>query len=1402
MLTVKISTTVVKVLVSSATVDDTSDQRGTAKFTVVDESGTTHYQPGQPVEITDTFAVTPSNPDGLIFAGYIDNVVENNLWPNPAMTSACQCIGKHYLADKRYYSGPEFSSDYAGDIAAEFLSVLAAEGVKAAFARDHTSTFAQWSAGTLSNTVASPENNGSLVLDKAGTSVQARFDSKSISTSNGAQVVGSTVTNASMNIIQYSAQCTMPGTNAFMYTKIWSGSYTIQLHDKLSYEVWINKSSPQIMAAVDFICSDGTTFRDTGDTHASFYDHQSMSPHPKTDLTGLADNQWYYREFPIGYGVPTIVGKTITSISVAFEGDTTGQYIAYFRRIKIFNGENGNINLDIFHDTSVSFPTIPQIILDNGYTNLNCHVVKGYESYGVILVGITDMSPAGIYQSSLLSWDADVPEGCEIQVRGTVDYSNSAGNATVFFVQANNSPIPGLVPGQSLADLGTYYYMYLYNNGNDPLFAPIWRSLTVQVNPAYKAFKSDFRCRNKTTADYENGSKSNLSDAKDILQIPGYQAKFDFSAPSASLFGSNSPIAALANRTLALSTGTASEVKYRLDVGGNTWKDSVIEVDVKIDAGVQSGIVYRTTDWSNAGNSFGYLAAVSTFELLLGYGTNSDAGGTFTLLADVSLNLTAGNWHHLKVVCSGSNHQVFLDDVLYINISDGTYTNPGYVALRVYNGSTTTAITGYFRNFGVALALTGQWISPTLDLSNVGAVGAAFVRTQVAGDLSQTTLTTEISFDNGSSWIICPSVGPATNNDFAYDCETVPGLVPGTNTAHMKQVKIRLTLAISSAGAHLETQGTIFSVFSAYQAVGQRLSHPLSLAQVGRVGSASVAWNGSAPGGTTIQVETAPDGNAWTTAGYGASGGAPIPGINGQPAAIIDTFAGNSADDYAATCAPGGSLAAWSYDTNNSRLMVSGGASALYLYEDQSIKDGYALLDTDTSDGGGLVLHYSVNGSLVSFYYLQISDAQASIAANTVALYKFNASSATLLAGAQISFTRGEPHRFLLQYTSGTLTASMDSVQLLSYSDSAPLAPGLVGLWNAGRTANFYQLYIQGFGDLMTSANNLYTRVTLTSTDPTGTPSLFDLTLSVRSPNIADGALIPSTKYSVLNSTNTIATSLDDLAKQSNALWWIGADLQFYFQLRSATPAPWIATWKDILISGIKVSNIQDAYRNAEWITGGVDLIAFSETVIGDNQATSWSVGYPVHSVQSMLLNGYRVTFGSKGTTGKQFYYEIGSTSITADKSTAVLTDLDTLQIIYTGQVPITVNVRRESEIDTRSQLDGSSGVVELVEDGKGLDKYGCIQLANAHLDQYAQSKTIQFMTLRPGLTSGMLLSVFLPNYRLTDRVFLITDVSTTWQPVTNGSGTVVIQPFYTVQGTEGAIIGDWTRLFVQFGKQ
>src|SRR5258707_15694201 len=132
-------------------------------------------------------------------------------------------------------------------------------------------------------------------------------------------------------------------------------------------------------------------------------------------------------------------------------------------------------------------------------------------------------------------------------------------------------------------------------------------------------------------------------------------------------------------------------------------------------AGATIGLVYRTTGWVNGNNTYAYAVDLLTTAVQLGRGTNGGAS-TFTLITSTAVTLTAGNWYTLKIVVNGNNHQVFIDDVLYINSNDATYPAAGNLGLHFFNNTGATA-SGFFDSFGVVNALTGTWISPAVSVN-------------------------------------------------------------------------------------------------------------------------------------------------------------------------------------------------------------------------------------------------------------------------------------------------------------------------------------------------------------------------------------------------------------------------------------------------------------------------------------------------------------------------------------------------------------------------------------------------------------------------------------------------------------------------------------------------------------
>lgn len=116
---------------------------------------------------------------------------------------------------------------------------------------------------------------------------------------------------------------------------------------------------------------------------------------------------------------------------------------------------------------------------------------------------------------------------------------------------------------------------------------------------------------------------------------------------------------------------------------------------------LSAGLLARTTYWRNNTAGYGYVVRLlhgtgSAF-VQLAYGTNSDTS-SLTSKALVSLGTTNTDVCKLTWVLNGTSHKVYVDDVLFINVTDSTHTGAGQCGLYVGGDSGASA---NFDNFNL-----------------------------------------------------------------------------------------------------------------------------------------------------------------------------------------------------------------------------------------------------------------------------------------------------------------------------------------------------------------------------------------------------------------------------------------------------------------------------------------------------------------------------------------------------------------------------------------------------------------------------------------------------------------------------------------------------------------------------
>lgn len=876
-LTVSINNVAVQVIEGSFQETDSISSVSTVLFKVRDDSGLNHYTKGMPVSITDSIT-------GLTFTGFVAQAIEDRVSPNTLIITDIGVRDNHYLAEKRTYDGVEFTNVLAGVILCQLLNTLSQEGITAKYASRLDSTTSDFNAGTLSSVVgAATVGDGDLELSLAGTT----FTKTETTTTdfNGGTLTNVVATNNQLQLASTQA-VKLVGTAAanlnsdlYSYIEIWNGSVSFASGDYLQYDVWISSTSPNITGGIDLVASDGYTLRGS-----PALDQNQISPHPKTDLKGFADDQWYTRTI----GIPTqMVGKTLAYATIALEGDTNGTYTVYARHIKLFNSSNA-VKATIYDSGSLN----TNVQLGNvGYYNVKASTATVYETNGNrVSSAYTGLANPSIAQSSLIYWNQTTP--VQLASKQSTTYAPPIlieitwdGGAT-WLTCANGGSIPNLLAGMGLSGKSIQVRETISVAGPSPELTPALQDLTIQVFPSYAAAaKTDVQDSDSIASGLGTGTLTNISNIASIgNQISGWKRNWDNGDLSnQTLYGdaTSVPAQSIWYKALQLRIGTGFDVRSRLDFAGQ-WQDFVCEFDTQFPDtdSANYGLVYRTTGWQNNNDTYAYSAFLSNAGVAIGKGTNSSTGtGSFTSLGSASITFTAGNWYHVKVVVSGTSHKLYVDDVLYVNITDATYTATGYLGLRHYYNGASSRHSGYFDNFGVMTsAFSGTRVHPSLSL-NACAVVTNSIIFWAADVPANTSLLIEASINGGSTYTAC------TNG------AVIPGITPGSNMTGVSLL-IRETYTTNNADYTPTLTGITALVVGNYSASGNRISPALSLANVGRLGGSVIAWNSNLPSGCTLGVDTRIDAGSWTD--QSTQNGQAVAGLTGQSAPWLDSFNGSS----------------------------------------------------------------------------------------------------------------------------------------------------------------------------------------------------------------------------------------------------------------------------------------------------------------------------------------------------------------------------------------------------------------------------------------------------------------------------------------------------------------------------
>lgn len=164
-------------------------------------------------------------------------------------------------------------------------------------------------------------------------------------------------------------------------------------------------------------------------------------------------------------------------------------------------------------------------------------------------------------------------------------------------------------------------------------------------------------------------------------------------------------------------------------------------------------------------------------------------------------------------------------------------------------------------------------------------------------------------------------------------------------------------------------------------------------------------------------------------------------------------------------------------------------------------------------------------------------------------------------------------------------------------------------------------------------------------------------------------------------------------------------------------------------------------YRNTQYGTGGVNqTVPQTKTGIGDGTGNV-TMDYDLYSLSAFYINGAAQTIGTKGQSGFAVYWAVGDPVIAQDSAARKLTAADTWEAIYVGQYPNVNVVTNNAQISYMASVDGSSGIVEEVDNDTTITSAGAGMIKeSALLTRYGvQGQLFVFKTLDNSFAPGQL---------------------------------------------------------------
>lgn len=305
-----------------------------------------------------------------------------------------------------------------------------------------------------------------------------------------------------------------------------------------------------------------------------------------------------------------------------------------------------------------------------------------------------------------------------------------------------------------------------------------------------------------------------------------------------------------------------------------------------------------------------------------------------------------------------------------------------------------------------------------------------------------------------------------------------------------------------------------------------------------------------------------------------------------------------------------------------------------------------------------------------------------------------------------------------------------------------------------------------------------------------------------------DGVAVTTTTAPVVSLAATVGSNIGQLLDQVASLasddtvawyWTVDAWRNFIFTTRTATSAPWnVADGSDLFAGDTpyQQSIVQSHNQLADFayaVGSQVLLNTLNVSLNGNSTAVTFNLPSEVGAAPTITLNSGAQTVGILGVdTGKNWYWTQGSAVITQDTGGTVLGPADVLLVVYQPLVQAVAQSPNVATLQALQAIEGTSAQYEHVSTVTApITPANLLAMAEAYQLEYGSpATTCELYTLRPGLATGQIQTIALPDAGIPSGSYLIATVQLTT------FGNVLLWQ-YTAFG--GANIGDSLTPLVQF---